>query len=89
MHLAGGGRLQALPQPVLQGVEPDEHAIGWEQAVWTPPIVRPLLVALRRVDENQASRRIGRVMVGNDERSNRRGEVRSWQATRGGVWRSA
>ena len=54
VHLAGDGRLQALPQPVLQGVEPDEHAIGWEQAVWAPLIVRPLLVVLRRVDENQA-----------------------------------
>ena len=58
MHLAGDGRLQALPQPVLQRVEADEHGIGGEQAgADCPRYLRALPGELRRVDEHQACRR--------------------------------
>ena len=49
--------LQSLPQPLLQGGETDEHAIGGEQQMLTPAIPGALPGELQRLDEDQARRR--------------------------------
>ena len=58
--LAGGWRLQPLPQPVLQRVEADEHGIRGQQQMLIAAVLRALPGELHRVDEDQPRRLSGR-----------------------------
>jgi hypothetical protein len=45
--------LEALPQPVLQRVQADEHGIAGEQEMLVTPIFRSLPGELHRIHQNE------------------------------------
>ena len=62
-----------MPQPLLQGVETDEHAIGGQKDVVMPAIARALPGELQRVDEDESCGTAGAEFV-KDERVSRQAD---------------
>jgi hypothetical protein len=58
-HRTGGTRLQALPEPLLQGVEADEARIRAQEQVLMSAVLGSLPGELQGVDEHETGWDVG------------------------------